>query len=227
MIPGILTGEEGLRTVLTKYIMWTGDRWHHRVHFLVGSCYGGILRVSSPTRNIPVLPTQYQSSETDLGDLFQQLCRRPCSQQRCDSHRVKRVCLTSSSVSGHTTSNHTTYEFANTYWRKTLQSSMLKITHTKNIGLTQATQGYECYTHSCLTLWPHRRKLCQSPLSMEFSRKEYWSKLLFPTPGYLSDPGIKPVSLVSPPLLGGLFTSELPGKGYLKMVLHKQSLSRP
>ena len=38
----------------------------------------------------------------------------------------------------------------------------------------------------------------QAPLSMEFSRKEYWSGLPFPTPGDLPDPGIKPTSLVSP-----------------------------
>ena len=32
----------------------------------------------------------------------------------------------------------------------------------------------------------------QAPLSMEFSRQEYWSGLPFPSPGDLSDPGIKP-----------------------------------
>ena len=36
---------------------------------------------------------------------------------------------------------------------------------------------------------------CQAPLSMEFSRQEYWSGLPFPTPGDLPDPGIKPRSL--------------------------------
>ena len=30
---------------------------------------------------------------------------------------------------------------------------------------------------------------CQAPLSMEFSRKEYWSGLPFPSPGDLPDPG--------------------------------------
>ena len=33
------------------------------------------------------------------------------------------------------------------------------------------------------------------PLSMEFSRQEYWSGLSFPSPGDLPNPGIKPVSL--------------------------------
>ena len=35
---------------------------------------------------------------------------------------------------------------------------------------------------------------CQAPLSMEFSRQEYWSGLPFPSPGDLPDPGIEPGS---------------------------------
>ena len=38
----------------------------------------------------------------------------------------------------------------------------------------------------------------QSPLSMEFSRQEYWSWLPFPTPGYLPNPVIESASLASP-----------------------------
>ena len=34
----------------------------------------------------------------------------------------------------------------------------------------------------------------QAPLSTGFSRQEYWSGLKFPSPGYLSHPGIKPGS---------------------------------
>ena len=37
----------------------------------------------------------------------------------------------------------------------------------------------------------------QTPLSMRFSRQEYWSGLLFPTPGDLSNSGIKPMSSVA------------------------------
>ena len=44
----------------------------------------------------------------------------------------------------------------------------------------------------CLTRWDPVDLACQSPLSMEFSRQEYWSRLLFPTPEYLPDPGIRP-----------------------------------
>ena len=34
----------------------------------------------------------------------------------------------------------------------------------------------------------------QAPLSMQFSRQEYWSELPFPSPGDLPDPGIEPSS---------------------------------
>ena len=67
------------------------------------------------------------------------------------------------------------------------------------------------YVHSapsvvpdCVTLWTIA---CQAPLSMEFSRQEYWSGLPCPSPGVLPDPGIEPVSLMSPEFSGGLFTT--------------------
>ena len=41
---------------------------------------------------------------------------------------------------------------------------------------------------------------------MGVSRQEYWSGLLCPPPEELPDPGIKPVSLISPALAGGFFT---------------------
>ena len=47
-----------------------------------------------------------------------------------------------------------------------------------------------------MTPWTVAR---QAPLSMGFSRQEYWSGLPFP-PGDLPDPGIEPVSPVSPAL---------------------------
>ena len=51
-----------------------------------------------------------------------------------------------------------------------------------------------------------------APLSMGFPRQEYWSGLPFTPPGYLPDPGIKLMSLVSPSLVGRFFTTEPPGK---------------
>ena len=52
----------------------------------------------------------------------------------------------------------------------------------------------------------------QAPLSMEFSRQEYWSGLPFPSPEDLPDPGIEQVSLASPALAGGFFTTVPPRK---------------
>ena len=49
----------------------------------------------------------------------------------------------------------------------------------------------------------------QAPLSMEFSRQEYWSELPFPSPRDLPDPGIEPRS---PALQADALPSEPPGK---------------
>ena len=42
---------------------------------------------------------------------------------------------------------------------------------------------------------------------MQISRQQYYSRLPFPSPGDLSDPGIEPLSVASPALAGGFFTS--------------------
>ena len=55
----------------------------------------------------------------------------------------------------------------------------------------------------------------QAPLSMEFSRQEYWSGLPFPTPGDHPDPGIESLSLASPALAGGFFTIAPLGSPYI------------
>ena len=44
------------------------------------------------------------------------------------------------------------------------------------------------------TLWT---VACQAPLSMGFSRREYWSGLPFPSPGDLPNPGNEPMSSVA------------------------------
>ena len=56
---------------------------------------------------------------------------------------------------------------------------------------------------SCLTLCNLWAVACQAPLSMGFSRQEYWSELLHPPPGYFPDPEIKPISLASAALQAG------------------------
>ena len=55
-----------------------------------------------------------------------------------------------------------------------------------------------------VTLWTVAR---QAPLSMGFSRQEYWSGLPFSSPGDLPNPGIKPSSLMSLALKGRFFTT--------------------
>ena len=46
----------------------------------------------------------------------------------------------------------------------------------------------------------------QAPLSMGFSRQEYWSGFLCSPPGVRLNPGIEPMSLMSPTLAGRFFT---------------------
>ena len=46
-----------------------------------------------------------------------------------------------------------------------------------------------------------------SPLSVGFSRQEYWSGLPCPPPGDLPDPGIEPGSFMFPTLADGFFTA--------------------
>ena len=62
---------------------------------------------------------------------------------------------------------------------------------------------FSCIQHFA-TPWTVAR---QAPLSMGFPRQEYWSGLPCSPPGDLSDPGIEPMSLTSPALTGGFFTT--------------------
>ena len=62
---------------------------------------------------------------------------------------------------------------------------------------------------SCPTLATPWIVACQAPLSMVFSRQEYWSGLPYPSPGDLPDPGIK---LGYPALQPDSLPLESPGK---------------
>ena len=62
-----------------------------------------------------------------------------------------------------------------------------------------------CFSH----VWPFvtpQTVACQAPLSL-VSRQEYWSGLPCPSPRDLTNPGIKHVSLISPALAGGFFST--------------------
>ena len=63
-----------------------------------------------------------------------------------------------------------------------------------------------CFSHARLCMTPWTAAL-QAPLSMGFSRQEYWSGMPYPPPGDLPDPGIEPALLMSPALTVGLFTT--------------------
>ena len=54
------------------------------------------------------------------------------------------------------------------------------------------------------TLWT---VVCQAPLSMGLSSQEYWSGLPCPLLGNFPNLGIQPMSLFSPALSGGFFTT--------------------
>ena len=62
-------------------------------------------------------------------------------------------------------------------------------------------------------LWTVTR---QAPLSMELSGQEYRSGLPIPPPGDLPDPGIKPVSLISPAWASRFFTTSTAWEAFSK-----------
>ena len=71
-----------------------------------------------------------------------------------------------------------------------------KLYLTHNISFRRAClKAKSLQSHLFVTLWT---VACQAPLSMGFSRQEYWSELPCPIPGDLPDPGIQPSSLRSP-----------------------------
>ena len=63
----------------------------------------------------------------------------------------------------------------------------------------------------------------QAPLSVGFSKKEYWSGLPCPSPGDLPNPGIEPSSLMSPALAGRFFTISTTWEGQRTSAIHMDS----
>ena len=84
--------------------------------------------------------------------------------------------------------------------------SFLRNTHDSLILCVCACVCMRTCTHTPAELWSVAHL---APLSMGFTRQEYWSGLPFPPPGDLPNPGIKPTY---PVLAVGFFTTELPGK---------------
>ena len=105
-------------------------------------------------------------------------------------------------------------------------SLCVRCPYTSMVSHTRTPSSFQKHRRTCplfrlfVTLWTIAH---QVPLSTEFSRQEYWSGLSFPSPGDLPNPGIKPLSLLSPALAGGFLTNcaswEVP-------CVHAKSLSR-
>ena len=70
----------------------------------------------------------------------------------------------------------------------------------------QALYILRCFNHVQLFVTVYTTAP-QAPLSMGSSRQEYWSRFPFPSSGDLPSPGSKPMSLMSPELAGGFFTT--------------------
>ena len=79
-----------------------------------------------------------------------------------------------------------------------------------------------CFGHLQL-LATLRTAVHQASLSMEFSKQKYWSGLPFSIPGHLPNPGLEPMSLMSPALAGGFFTTNT--TWCFKPVIHHPSNS--
>ena len=81
------------------------------------------------------------------------------------------------------------------------------------------TGGVCLVAKSCITLVTPWTVACQAPLSIRFSRQEYWSGLPFPSPEDLPDPGVESAY---PALAGGFFTTEPAGKPNGILLSHKK-----
>ena len=75
----------------------------------------------------------------------------------------------------------------------------------KNINTTCIVCLHAKSLQSCLTLCNSITVACQAPLSMGFSRQQYWNWLSWPPPEELLNPGIKPASLMSLILASSFF----------------------
>ena len=88
---------------------------------------------------------------------------------------------------------------------------------TKSVSLSRKVKVL--ITQSCLTVISGS-VACQAHLSMEFSSREYWSGLSFPSPGDLPNPGIKPRSLAS---WADSLPSEPPEKPFIIRTIHRKA----
>ena len=107
-----------------------------------------------------------------------------------------------------TCSRFFTHEHAGTFTHK--ETLTLRFTHTWTCSHAWVLSHFSC-VWLCTTLLT---VACPAPLSMGFSRQEYWSGLLCPPPGDLHNPGFEPASLTSPALAGRFFTTSTTWKAW-------------
>ena len=107
-------------------------------------------------------------------------------------------------------------------WKALLDSTDKHPVPPRRIQSLEQVEPCDCIV---LSPWEDKSKIfwsgiweCQAPLSMGFSRQEYWSGLPFPSPGDLLDPGIKPRSPVSPALADGFVTTSTTWKAHVPLV---------
>ena len=91
-----------------------------------------------------------------------------------------------------------------TAWLQTSSQSTVSLFHTRTYACCHHLTGKSCRLF--VIPWDVAH---QAPLSMEFSRQEYWSGFSFPPAGNLPNPRIEPKS---PTSAGGFLTTEPPGK---------------
>ena len=112
--------------------------------------------------------------------------------------------------------NHISKSASQSIWANTLASLPFPLSFTFFFHIYWGIVALQCCLNFCGVCWvvsvisdslqPYRQAL-QVPLSMGFSRQEYQSGLLCPTPGDLSHPGIETTSLMSLALASRFFTT--------------------
>ena len=109
------------------------------------------------------------------------------------------------------------YSDATDFWILILYISTLPNSWMGSRSCLVTSLGFSVYSIMCVCMHAKSLQLCptlcdpvdcsQAPLSLGFSRQEYWSGSLCPPPGELPDPCIEDVSRKSPALAGGFFTT--------------------
>ena len=91
----------------------------------------------------------------------------------------------------------------NFFWTRIFSYQLVSIQSMCCVCVCAVLSCFSC-VWLCTIPWTVTR---QAPLSLEFSRQEYWSGLPFPSPGDLLDPEIKTTSLMFSSLAGRFFTT--------------------